>query len=1072
MTTGPAHNATTPSTASPATGEVGLSKAFDPKSVESVVTQKWAESRAFHPDPKRVLSGEKKPYSVVIPPPNVTGALHLGHALNNTIQDILVRAHRMKGFETLWMPGTDHAGIATQAVVEKRLRKEGKLKGPLKDAMTREEFVAQVQLWKDEYEQRITDQLKAMGCSCDFERQRFTMDEICAKGVREAFFVLFRDGLIVRGKRLVNWDTVLQTAVADDECTDEEVDTSFWYLRYPLTAPVKFADGTTIDHVTVATTRPETYLGDTAVAMNPKDPRAAALNGAMVKLPLVGRTIPIVVDEYVVLPAAMATTEDEKNDPKAAFATGFLKVTPAHDPNDYDIGQRHGLAMVNMMSPDGRVSDKHGWTDIGEAREFVGLKMAEARKAVVAKFKELGLLEDIRPHKHSVKVSERSSAVIEPYLSDQWYVKVTDERMAKAANRAIAGPDPQMTFHPARYAKTFQQWHDNIRDWCISRQLWWGHQIPVWFVAPNLAVNHYAGIDLHIARAQIVDDIRQNLVRVFGSDIHISDQTAYGALPSGWTGSQSDTQCPILMVTARTEAAGLRLDALAVGVSYAFNENWWSSVRKTLGSDVAQELIGAGSKISRVERDPDVLDTWFSSALWPLSTMGWPDPAQSPQTAGLLAAFNPTSVLSTAREIITLWVSRMTMMNRYFLGAGQGNGPVPFKDVFIHAVVQDGDGRKMSKSLGNGVDPLDIIASHGADAMRFTLCHMTTNTQDVRMPVVKDSKTGANTSPKFDLGRNFCNKLWNAARFTLSILAKSPALDAGATVRASELSLLDRWMLSRLAQSVAACDAALAGYEFSDYAETVYKLLWWDFCDWYLEGVKPTAETSPAQRAVLLATLTTIVRLLHPVTPFVTEALHEQLKNLPMPKIEGLNLGAPEASAGLVCVAPWPVVSNALVDGAADAAFERLRGFITQLRTLRAEHNVAPKRIVHLHAAGPAAALVAELRGLCPGLIESLAGVSVETSSVPGGSASVITRFEGVEMALANLADAVDAGVERERLGKQLEQLRKSAATISGRLSNPGYADRAPPKLVEDSKAQLAKLEAEIAAIESRLKGL
>lgn len=1024
-----------------ASASAGLPKTYQPAATEPVVRERWEKSGAFHPDPQRVLRGEAKPYCILIPPPNVTGALHLGHALNNTLQDILTRSHRMKGYETLWMPGTDHAGIATQAVVERRLRAEGKLKGPLRDAMKREEFEGLVWKWKDEYEARITGQLKAMGCSCDFERQRFTMDEICARAVREAFFILFRDGLIYRGKRLVNWDPALQTAVADDECYDEEIDTSFWYLKYPLEAPVKLPDGTTIDHVTVATTRPETYLGDTAIGVNPKDPRASALVGKKVVLPLVGRVIPIVADSYVVLPESMATSEEEKNDPKAKFATGFLKVTPAHDQNDAELGTRHGLAAINMMSPDGKVSDKHGWTDVGEAAKFVGMTMSEARKAVVAEFKARGLLEDIRPYRQSVTFSDRSKAVIEPYLSDQWYVKVTDDRLAGAANRAVAksqianGQKPNgegmaptdgaMTFYPARYAKTYTHWHDNIRDWCVSRQLWWGHRIPVW---------------------RCVD--RASAARV--------TQSQRDLLGFGW---QRDA----------------RVDYFPSGPgahSRDFADRYFC-VRDPHADD--REVVELLESLG-FQQDPDVLDTWFSSALWPLSTLGWPDSNQSPETKELLAAFNPTSVLSTAREIITLWVSRMTMMNRYFLGEGQGRGPVPFKDVFIHAVVQDGEGKRMSKSAGNGVDPLDIIASHGADAMRFTLCQMTTSTQDVRMPVVLDEKTGKNTSPKFDAGRNLCNKLWNAARFTLSIFERTKGAENtsptafGRPIRVADLSLIDRWMLSRLAASVRDADRALANYEFSDYAETVYKLLWWDFCDWYLEAIKPTVDASAAQRAVLAHALETILRLLHPVAPFITEAIHEQVRDLRTVAIEGVRLGAASKDE-LLCTAGWPEISASLIDPAAEAQFESLRELINTIRNLRSEKQVAPKRKVTLHAP----AEIVSAMGAAPMLVETLAGLEGAVTTAPqSGSAAVAFRSNGVEMHLSNLADAttVDTGAEKERLTKQVETLRKSETALAGRLNNPGYADKAPAKLVEESRNQLAKIREDIAAIEAKLKGL
>ncbi|HYE01972.1 MAG TPA: valine--tRNA ligase [Phycisphaerales bacterium] len=1074
--------------AAPARGE--LPKAYRPAEVEPRVRGRWDEAGAFHADPQRVRRGEARAYVVLIPPPNVTAALHLGHALNNTLQDILVRAHRMRGFETLWMPGTDHAGIATQAVVERRLHAQ---EGVTRQQLGREEFVRRVQAWKDEYEARITAQLKAMGCSCDFARQRFTMDEVCARAVREAFFRLFQDGLIYRGKRLVNWDPVLRTAVAEDETFDQEVDAAFYYLRYPLVAgaePVTWGDLARRGHpgaadqpaqepswITVATTRPETYLGDTAVAVSPRDPRAASLRGLGVRLPLVGRLVPIVEDDYVVLPEALARTPEEAADPKAQFATGFLKVTPAHDQNDYELYQRHrevmdgaaggpGRALVNVLAPDASISDQHGWRDVGEAGMFLGLPREEARRRVVSEFKARGLLEEVRPYRHSVKHSDRSKAVIEPYLSDQWYVRVTDERMAKAANEALAGgadlqigaggagnnsgletgatTGPALRFHPARYARTYELWHENIRDWCISRQLWWGHRIPVWTGAPA------AGEELPARLAGW-----QNAGRVFVEPTGSGHLAAGHSAPAAWS---------VVHMCVRDE-----------------ND-----------SEVTRALEAAG-----FERDPDVLDTWFSSALWPMSTLGWPDPHAAARATGLadfpdlLAAFNPSSTLCTAREIITLWVSRMVMFNRYFMpegwpgsapGAessalsdmGRGRGPVPFRDVFIHAMIQDGEGHKMSKSLGNGVDPLDIIESHGADAMRFTLAHMTTQTQDVRLPVTPDPGTGKNTSSKFDLGRNFCNKLWNAARFALSILKDAPgdngsvggAAAVHAQVRPGGLALVDRWMLSRLAAGIAEVDTALARFEFSDYAQALYDLLWRDFCDWYLEAIKPTVARDPAQRAVLAAALQTILRLLHPAAPFITEAIFERLAELPTPGVPGLSL-LPSRRAGLLATAGWPVADAALSDPAAEERFETVRGLVTAIREVRAQHQVQPRRKVTLHAP----AELTDPLGPDVALVRTLAELGQIRADAPAGPA-VEFVFRGTPIHLADLSDVLDTGAERERLTRQLADLEKSIAAVSKRLDNPGYVAKAPAHLVEETKLQLAKLRAEREAAAAALERL
>ena len=1257
-----------------------LPKTYRPADHEDRIRIGWMQANAFAADPGRVVRGEAKPFSILIPPPNVTARLHLGHALNNTLQDVLTRVHRMMGFEALWMPGTDHAGIATQAVVERRLWEEEQKR---RHDFAREDFVERVQVWKDDYEKQITDQLKLMGCSCDLDRQRFTMDDICAKAVREAFFRLFSDGLIYRGKRLVNWDPALQTAVADDECFEEEIDTSFWNLRYPLVhngKPVTWSTLATRGYpgaselpadeqawVTVATTRPETYLADTAVAVNPHDPRANALRGLSVQLPLVGRVIPIVEDSYVVLPEAMARTEEEKNDPKAKFATGFLKVTPGHDKNDYEIGQRHKLPIINMMSPDGKVSDKHGWTDVGSGGLFIGLTMQEARKKVVAEFKSHGLMEAIKPYRQTVTISDRSKARIEPYLSDQWYVRVTDPRLAASANAALVtdqrshrggsvlrtglqdpwrthplpihltkkiasfvprdpyppgrpspddlmvtvralphvqlpgatyfitwrcasgvtlnpverqmtidairhfegdrivvhaccvmpdhvhaiitpladhslldwaasvkrfaaramnaasglngsvwqedhfdhivrdhtwleaflnyivenpakeglveaagryewtylspdvqsaikdgakagsenrptnGDDASMRFFPARYSKTFEQWHDNIRDWCISRQLWWGHRIPVW-----------------------------------------SKLVGYGM-------NDQDSQSFTVEHNGKLPGEGRWSHQIGSGFIHL-------CIRNPDDHEAIKYFESQG-----FSQDPDVLDTWFSSALWPLSTMGWPEPEQA-ATKGLLQAYNPSTVLCTAREIITLWVSRMTMFNRYFR-----QGTIPFRHVYIHAVVQDGEGQKMSKSLGNGVDPIDIIETHGSDAMRFTLCQMATQTQDVRLSVdVLDPHTGEafapkmitnsrgdrvaaplqehkgkkmvssygaisgeakaematlpvakNTSSKFDLGRNFANKIWNASRFTLSILDR-PLTSASAPASPANTDLIDGWMLTRLSKTVRELEHALANYEFAHYAQILYRFVWDDFCDWYLEAIKPTVEGSPRQRAVLAATLHTALALAHPVMPFITEAIWEQLspRLAGMPRIGEVTF-APPRKGNLLCTSGWPELSESAANPAAEAAFERVKALVTAIREVRAAQSVQPRRKITLHVPAAAAASWAASHGL----VGTLAGVELFQTDASQGPAVRFT-FEGAEYALSNLADQVDAGAERLRLSKLIAEKEKSIATMQGRLNNPGYAAKAPPSMVEQTKAQLAKDQAEVDAAKATLAAL
>ena len=999
-------------------------------------------------------------YAIVIPPPNVTAALHLGHALNNTLQDVLIRYHRMKGDRTLWMPGTDHAGIATQTVVEKRLLAEG----VKRLEMGRDAFVAKTQEWKDEYEGIIIDQLRAMGASCDWDRTRFTMDDMCATAVRHAFFTLFDDGLIYRGKRLVNWDPVTRTALADDEVEMEDVAGHMWYLRYPL------EDGS--GHVTVATTRPETMLGDTAVAVNPNDPRAEALRGKNVRLPIVGRVIPIVEDDYVVM------ADPEASDAKARYATGFLKVTPAHDPNDWDIGLRHDLPVINVMGPDGSISAEHGWEDVPEdALAFVGMSREDARTAIVDWFDRNDLLDQVRDYEHAVGHSYRSHVPIEPWLSDQWYVAVTDDRLRGSALRAQnpdqtpalpddvaprgqANGDGGMTFYPDRYARTYHAWHDGIRDWCISRQLWWGHQIPVWV----------------------------RTVRLDDADVPLAEALA---------GVGVDEAAPVPSRWVDAGAAHLARRTTETEVEEAVCVPPDATLRRRDRSDASLDEPGlvAALEADGFTRDPDVLDTWFSSGLWPLSTMGWPWPEDFPETVGLLDSFNPTSVLMTAREIITLWVSRMTMFNRYFL-----DGRLAFDDVFIHAMIQDGHGQKMSKSLGNGVDPRDIIHSHGADAMRFTLVQMTTDTQDVRMPVdlicphtgetfvpqfittsaghvvaaptqtspADPSKTmvsafGAavggeqptdeaplarNTSSKFDMGRNFANKVWNATRFAIG---RIPA-DGGvgdADIDPSTLSFADRWILARLAQTLDTLDDAVARYQFNVYADTLYDFIWRDVCDRYLEAIKPTVDDDPAQQAVLAAVLDAVLRVLHPVCPFVTEALWPHVAAVRCGEIGGLALPASDLAA----TAAWPDLAAVAVDLDVVDTFERADRLIGAIRALRSERNVKPKKQITVHAPAP----IRDLIDAAGGAIQTLAGVG-EVVALENGERPAVASplaFEGVEVLVSGLVDAMDVDAERARLTKLIDAKAKQVEGFEKRLSNPGYVNKAKPELVAETRQML-----------------
>jgi len=1107
-----------------------LAKQYRPEAVEQDMLEKWKQTRAFHavPDP------ERDPYCIVIPPPNVTAALHMGHALNNTLQDVLTRYHRMRGDNTLWMPGTDHAGIATQTVVDKRLQAtegEKSLKDYKLDEAAgkpgREQFIEKVQAWKDEYEQRITEQLRLMGCSCDYERQRFTMDAVCAAAVREAFFQLFKDGLIYRGKRLVNWDPVTQTALADDEVEMQEIDGHFWYMNYPV---VDQTGRDTGEFVTVATTRPETMLGDTAVAVNPNDPERATCIGKHVRLPIVNRVIPIIGDDYVTMP------DSESSDTRARYASGFLKVTPAHDPNDYEIGQRHSLAMINVMAPDATISEKHGWPedDFANIEDFcrglLGKDRYEARRMVVKCFKQRDLLPEVRDYRHSVGHSYRSHVPVEPYLSDQWYVKVTDDRLAGAALRAMdekqrsegecvwsekhphlapgespgaerpsghaspanapaPGDSPGakweggLRFTPDRYARTFQHWHENIRDWCISRQLWWGHRIPVWSASVTIPFQ---------TKSARTRDFISNLAK-WEKEKRIA---LYQRNFDEWNAATDE----------EIERDELHGDFVCV--------------RDPNDNKIIEELEAVGYR-----QDPDVLDTWFSSALWPISTLGWPNPdafvdgtsdgsPAIPEGAAALEQWNPSSTLCTAREIITLWVSRMVMFNIYFRGC------LPFEDVFIHAMIQDGHGQKMSKSLGNGVDPLDIIHSHGSDAMRFTLTSMTTQTQDVRMPVdmvcphtgetftpkfindggghqvaapiqecpgdkskkmvssygvasgkataTDDMPAARNTSEKFDVGRNFANKLWNAVRFALEHL--EAAKNAGADDAASPgpMSLPDRWILSRTVRTLEGVDAALSEFDFHGYANRLYQFVWNEVCDWYIEAVKPVIREPEGARSrqVLATVLDVTLRMLHPMMPFVTEKLWEGLTEVaPKRGVKGLD----PVEHPLLAQAPWPTADRAVVDLDAEGVFEKVREVTTMIREVRTQNQVPPREVVDC-SLKMNAEVAADLRSHIK-FVESLTNtrvVDVGPDVAKPESAAVVVRPLGE----AYLHLTLDVEKELARLTKRREDVEKSIKQLTGRLSNKGYVDKAPAHLVQETRDQLADAEREKAALDDQIAAL
>ncbi|MCX5648889.1 MAG: valine--tRNA ligase [Planctomycetota bacterium] len=903
-------------------------KVYDPASVEERIYAAWERGGYFHAEP----DAPGRPFTIVIPPPNVTDRLHLGHALNNTLQDILVRWRRMQGRKTLWLPGTDHAGIATQAVVERRMFEEEK---KTRHDVGREELVRRIWAWRQRSGDLILEQLRRIGCSCDWQRTRFTLDDTCARAVRAAFFKMFADGLIYRGKRLVNWDTHLQTAVADDEVYHEKVKGHLWHVRYP----VKGARGR---FVTVATTRPETMLGDTAVAVHPDDPRYKDLVGRTVILPLLGREIPVIADGKLVDPT---------------FGSGCVKVTPAHDPNDYETGLRHGLEMINILTPDGHINSSGG--------PYAGMGRYEAREKVVADLEAQGLVEKVEDYETDIGHSDRSKTPIEPYLSDQWFVRMAD--LAEAAMKAVEpkdGSEPHVKFHPERYAQGYLDWLSQKRDWCISRQLWWGHRIPIWS-CPACT--------------------QKNLEKAFGGRDGIAwraDETRGGFL-----------------VCAREE-------------------------------DLAADAIPG----HLLAQDPDVLDTWFSSALWPFSTLGWPE--EEKKEASDLKAFYPTDVLVTAREIITLWVARMVMMGLYC------RGEVPFRDVYIHAMIQDGEGRPMKKSLGNGVDPLDIVATHGADALRFTLAYMTTETQDVRLPVQKDAATGRNTSPKFDMGRNFCNKLWNAVRFALMNLEGATDAEFDRAVAAAcaqyppsgvpgrplvqlALQLPDRWILSRSEKILHKVEQELESFHFQGGLFLLYEFFWGDFCDWYLEAIKPrlsdpTTKVIPAR--VMAFVLDRALRMLHPYMPFVTEAAWEGLSAaLPDRSLPGLAVLPPSKR---LIVAEWPRREFRL-EGEGSELIRQLANAV--------KVDIGPQIVKPPHSAS-------DVQGEC----------------------EVYVPLEGL----------IDFEAERKRLEDRIGKERAFLGGIEKKLANEKFVERAPAEVVERERARADEVRATIAALEKNLADL
>jgi len=1036
----------------------------------------WEKQGYFHADPSDSEGpGGKPPFSVVIPPPNVTGALHLGHALNNTLQDILCRMRRMQGYNVLWMPGTDHAGIATQAVVERRLLAE---EGKSRHDLGREGLVDRIWEWKDQYEKRITGQLKQLGCSCDWRRQRFTLDDQCARAVRETFFKLFADGKIYRGKRLVNWDAFLQTAVSDDEVFHEEKKGHFWHFHYPVVDPQK-GEPTT---VTIATTRPETMLGDTAVAVHP-DPekqlgkieqelreklaaapekekegiqsqlealgdrrqsvlprliqlRDMAQRGVKLKLPLTGREIPLITDIWA----------------KPELGSGCVKITPAHDANDYEVWQRSisgdgdDIGAINILNTDGTLNDS-----VPEA--YRGLTMKKARARVVDDLAHGGFHDpetDVEDRLIDLAHSDRSKTPIEPYLADQWFVKM--DELAQSAMDAVTSGKVKIT--PERYTKTYLDWLSEKRDWPVGRQLWRGHRIPVWH-APrkgrNDPTDELDPILQDEAKAKQVIQMRSWI-----DEGRLAFSRRRGTLEEYFDKD------------------------LAVG---------HFSVRDPADEEIIKQLEEWG-----FQQDEEVLDTWFSSALWPHSTLGWPESTDE------LKTFYPTSTLITSRDIITLWVARMVLAGLYNVGE------VPFPEVYIHPKILDGFGETMSKSKGNGVDPLDVIDKFGADALRFGIAYLTTETQDVRMPVefvcphcdenVKQTKKNrvlpvvacdkcgkefstqwaevdedrakpraAVTSERFELGRNFCNKLWNASRFALTNLADyEPDTTVSGAALQDALRIEDRWLLSRLATVTQEVTDALESYRYADAARALYDFAWNEFCSFYVEMTKARfAEPGPDKQvaqSVLAHGLDTLLRLLHPMTPFLTEEVWQLLGEV-APR-RSLALPASEAEES-VCIAPWPVADEADLDKTIEQQFATFQAILGAVREVRQSQNIPWSETIEFAVAcdADAAKLLEPMRPYFAQMAKA-APIALGPDAKPAEMAASKT-LEGAQLGVEVHVDVsrfIDVEAETKRLTKELEQKTKFVKSLEGKLSNDKFVANAPAEVVEQERQKLGEAKA------------
>ena len=869
-----------------------LAKAYEPNEVEDRIYDFWIKGNYFHavPDP------DKEPYTIVIPPPNITGQLHMGHALDNTLQDILIRWKRMQGYSALWLPGTDHASIATEAKIVEAMRKEG----ISKEDLGREKFLERAWDWKKQYGGRIVEQLKKLGSSCDWERERFTLDEGCSKAVKHVFVNLYNKGLIYRGERIINWCPHCKTSISDAEVEFEEKEGSFWHLRYPL------SDGS--GYIQLATTRPETMLGDTAIAVHPDDERYKALIGKTVTLPIVNKEIPIVADEYV----------------EMDFGTGVVKITPAHDPNDFEVGLRHNLPVINVMNDDGTMNENAG--------KYNGWTSQDCRKAIVEELDSLGLLIKVEPIKHNVGTCYRCSTVVEPRVSTQWFVKM--EPLAKPAIEAVK--NSEVKFIPERMNKTYFNWMENIRDWCISRQLWWGHRIPAWYCGDC-------------------------------GEVIVSETPV--------------CTCP-----------------------------------KCGGKNLKQ--------------DEDTLDTWFSSALWPFSTLGWPDETEE------LKYFYPTNTLVTGYDIIFFWVARMI-----FSGI-EHMGEVPFKTVFFHGLVRDAQGRKMSKSLGNGIDPLQEIEKYGADALRFTLVTGNSPGNDIRY---SDERVNAS--------RNFANKIWNAARF---ILMNIEGKDVKCEIP-EKLYLEDKWIISKFNNVAKEVTENLEKFELGIAVSKLYDFLWDDFCDWYIELAKirmngEDEDSAASARQVLVWVLSSTLKLLHPFMPYITEEIWQTL---------------PHEGEALV-IASWPKYDEALNFAAEAAEMEKVMSLIRAVRARRSDMNVPPSKKAHIYieTAEPTA-FDTEKNAIMR--LAYASGCETGNSFNVEGAVTVVTENCKAYIPMNEL---VDFEAEKKRLNKELESAQKQLDTVNAKLNNEKFMSKAPENVVAGVRANGEKLTEKIRLIKESLEAL